>query len=79
MFAHICYKTTCWGSQQNFRWREENGVDTILTDWTPPELLPKYYPGGLFGHDKLGHPIYFETVGYADIRGTFFMGSLQKC
>jgi len=52
------------------KWREENGVDTIFADWTPPELLLTYYPGGLFGSDKQGHPIYIEPVGYADPKGT---------
>ena len=46
-------------------------IDSIL-DWEPPEVLPKYYPGGRFGVDKEGHPIYYEILALADAKGTIY-------
>lgn len=36
-------------------WRKEWGVDTVL-EWEVPEVLSKYYPVGMAGHDKMGCP-----------------------
>jgi len=38
-------------------------------DWTPPEVLRRFYPGGLFGHDKRGRPIWIEPIGLGDYKG----------
>jgi hypothetical protein len=58
------------------KWRQQVGADTILTDWTAPEVLQKYYPGGLYGYDKKGRPIWIEPVGYSDVKG---MSDTSKC
>ena len=50
-------------------WREQNAVDSILDTWEAPEVLRKYYPGGLYGFDKDDCPIYFEPLGYSDVKG----------
>lgn len=49
-------------------WRKKYGTDQIL-DWQMPEVLSKYNPGGWFGHDKLGHPIWWELLGFTDVKG----------
>eukprot|EP00731_Ephydatia_muelleri_P025329 Em0017g412a len=49
--------------------RKELGADTILTDWTPPEVLTKYAPTGLFGEDRDGHPVYYDGFGNLDMKG----------
>lgn len=46
-------------------------VDSLLNSWQPPEVLTKYFPGGLCGHDKEGCPIWIEPIGLADVRGDF--------
>ncbi|KAL5479687.1 hypothetical protein EMCRGX_G023244 [Ephydatia muelleri] len=51
--------------------RKELGADTILTDWTPPEVLTKYAPTGLFGEDRDGHPVYYDGFGNLDMKGLF--------
>ena len=54
---------------QHYVWREQFGADTIVNDWTPPEVLLKYHPGGFFGHDKEGCPIWIDPIGRADVKG----------
>ena len=50
-------------------WRQEFGADTIL-EWDPPEVLKKYYPGGYVGTCKEGYPIWIDTLGPVDLKGT---------
>lgn len=33
------------------------------------QVLQKYYPGGFFGEDKKGHPVYYDFYGNMDITG----------
>ena len=46
-------------------------MDNILEDFDPPEVLKKYYPGGLVGHDKEGCPVWIVPLGNLDIKGLF--------
>ncbi|VDP90522.1 unnamed protein product [Echinostoma caproni] len=41
-------------------------VDTILTWFKVPEVIEKYFPGGICGHDKLGRPLFIAPVGCLD-------------
>ncbi len=54
---------------QHLEWRKQMGVDALLNEWQPPDVLTKYSPGGLFGHDKEGCPIWIEPIGLADVQG----------
>lgn len=45
------------------------GVEKLVNEWQPPEVLTKYFPGGLFGYDKDGCPIWIEPIGLADVQG----------
>ena len=56
---------------QSLKWRERVGADTILETFETPEVLKKYYPGGIRGHDKWGHPLYIENFGFSDPKGIF--------
>lgn len=58
--------------RENLQWRKQNSVDTILEDFEPTEVLKKYYPGGLVGHDKEGCPLWIIPFGYTDIKGLFY-------
>lgn len=49
--------------------REKYGLDTILTDYEPPEVIQKYLPGGFFGEDREGHPVWYDVSGNIDARG----------
>ena len=50
------------------------GVDRILDDWTPPEVLQKCFPGGFFGEDRDGHPVWYDNYGNLDFRGMCVYG-----
>ena len=32
-------------------------------------MLQKYFPGGFFGEDKEGYPVYYEFIGNIDFKG----------
>ncbi|XP_064392020.1 SEC14-like protein 2 isoform X2 [Halichondria panicea] len=55
--------------RNHMTFRAEQGVDTILQDWTPPEVLQKCFPGGFFGEDRDGHPVWYDNYGNMDFRG----------
>uniref|UniRef100_A0A0B6Z7E2 CRAL-TRIO domain-containing protein n=1 Tax=Arion vulgaris TaxID=1028688 RepID=A0A0B6Z7E2_9EUPU len=55
--------------RNHMRWREQNNADTILQDFEPPEVMRKYYTGGLFGQDKEGSFLWVEPMGHLDIKG----------
>ena len=50
------------------RSRKEYKIDKVL-EWTPPEVLQKFYPGGFFGEDREGSPVYYDPGGLIDLRG----------
>lgn len=58
--------------RKNLQWRKQMDVDNILDNWTPPEVLTKYYPGGLFGHTKDGLPVWIEPAGSLDPKGLLY-------
>ena len=33
------------------------------------QILQKYFPGGFFGEDRDGHPVYYDFYGNIDVRG----------
>ncbi|XP_055931695.1 SEC14-like protein 2 [Argiope bruennichi] len=56
-------------------WRKEFQLDTILTDYKPPEVLVKYLPVSLVGYDKEGSPIIYTDMA-GDPKG--LIGSAKK-
>ena len=55
--------------QQHMEFRKKYGMDTILEDYEPPEVIRKYLPGGFFGEDREGHPVWYDISGNNDARG----------
>ena len=55
-------------STQHLDWRISFGVES-LRDWTPPEVFLKYWPGGIYGVDKQGHPILYQLSNGFDAQG----------
>ncbi|XP_065302674.1 SEC14-like protein 2 isoform X1 [Dermacentor albipictus] len=55
--------------RKNLRWREENKVDTLIERYECHPVLKKYFPGGIFNHDRDGCPVYIVPVGHGDFRG----------
>ena len=58
--------------------RKKYGVDTILTEYEPAEVLKNYVPGGFFGEDREGHPVWYDVSGNIDARGESWSGSIHK-
>ncbi|CAL1534398.1 unnamed protein product [Lymnaea stagnalis] len=55
--------------RNHIKWREQNNVDTILQDFEIPEVMKRYYTGGLFGQDKDGALVWIDPNGYIDMKG----------
>ena len=53
---------------KSMAWHKKMDTNNILK-WQVPEVLKKYYPGGYCNEDKEGCPIWFELLGYADLKG----------
>ncbi|KAA3677878.1 uncharacterized protein DEA37_0008570 [Paragonimus westermani] len=60
----------------HINWRKENNVDTILSWYVLPEVVDKYFPGGICGSDKNGRPLYIAPVGYLDPKS--FMKAVSR-
>ncbi|CAL1269125.1 unnamed protein product [Larinioides sclopetarius] len=50
-------------------WRKEFGIDTILIDYKPPEVLVKYVGTCLMCFDKEGSTVRYVDCGQTDIKG----------
>lgn len=50
-------------------WKLQYGVDTIIDDYNPSEVLKQYYPGGLVGHDRQDCPFWIIPLGSMDLKG----------
>ncbi|KXJ29102.1 SEC14-like protein 2 [Exaiptasia diaphana] len=49
--------------------RKKFDLDSVLSSYHPPEVLLKYDPGGFYGYDKEGSPIFVDPLGQVDFRG----------
>lgn len=50
-------------------WRKQFGTDDVRTWPESPEVLRKYYPGGVVGHDREGRPVSIIPLGSCDLKG----------
>lgn len=55
--------------RKHLQWRKDFSLDTILTDYTPPEGLVKFFPGSLIGVDKDQCPVKYFAFGNLDPKG----------
>ncbi|KAL5016996.1 hypothetical protein ScPMuIL_006585 [Solemya velum] len=60
----------------SMEFREKMGADTLIQDYTPPEVIQKYLTGGFCGFDKEGAPVRIELYGRLDLKG--LMCSVKK-
>ncbi|XP_002730396.2 SEC14-like protein 2 [Saccoglossus kowalevskii] len=49
--------------------RKKLGLDSIVTDYKAPEVIEKYYQGGMVGEDKQGNPVWIDPMGNIDPKG----------
>ncbi|KAM7312134.1 SEC14-like protein 2 [Ixodes scapularis] len=50
-------------------WRQQNNIDSLLEAYECPEVLRRYFPGGLCNHDRDGRPLYIMRFGNGDFAG----------
>lgn len=55
--------------RKNLKWRADNEIDTLVERYECHPVLKKYFPGGIFNHDREGCPMYIVPIGYGDFRG----------
>ncbi|KAF8786951.1 SEC14-like protein 4 like protein [Argiope bruennichi] len=60
-------------------WRKEFGLDTILTDYTPSEVLVKYVSTCLMCFDKTGCTVRYIDCGRLDCKGLWNCAKKQDC
>ncbi|CAI8042968.1 SEC14-like protein 2 [Geodia barretti] len=46
-------------------------VDTLLEEYDPPPVLKECFPGGFFGEDREGHPVWYDNFGNLDAKGLY--------
>ncbi|RXG53048.1 SEC14-like protein 2 [Armadillidium vulgare] len=63
--------------KESLDFRKEWKIDEI-SEWTPPEVLKKYFPIGFAGCDKEGAPVIIISVGNMDIRGLISSSSNEN-
>lgn len=54
--------------RQSMKWRAENGVDSILEDYKPPEVMLKFAPGGFLDCSAKGCPLFLTPIGGVDFK-----------
>nr|XP_049593523.1 SEC14-like protein 2 isoform X3 [Syngnathus scovelli] len=63
--------------RKHLDFRRNMKADTIISDWTPPEVITRYVSGGMCGYDKEGNPIWYDLVGPLDPKGLLMSASKQ--
>jgi hypothetical protein len=51
--------------------RKRLQVDTLLAEYIPPPVLKECFPGGFFGEDREGHPVWYDNFGNLDVKGLY--------
>ncbi|XP_055938621.1 retinal-binding protein-like [Argiope bruennichi] len=59
-------------------WRKELEIDTILTDYEPPEVLLKYAPTTFICFDKKGNAVRLQDCGRADVKGLLSLATKRE-
>lgn len=62
--------------RKHISWRKEVNIDTILTEYKPPEVALKYIPFSFVCFDRDGCLVRYIDLGSADIKGIFW--SMKK-
>uniref|UniRef100_A0A667WPN0 SEC14-like lipid binding 8 n=1 Tax=Myripristis murdjan TaxID=586833 RepID=A0A667WPN0_9TELE len=63
--------------RKHVEFRKHMKVDTIITDWRPPEVKLSYLSGGMCGYDREGSPVWYDVIGPVDPKGLFLSATKQ--
>ncbi|KAJ4921545.1 hypothetical protein JOQ06_024473 [Pogonophryne albipinna] len=63
--------------RKHVEFRRKMNVDTIISDWKPPEVIEKYVSGGMCGYDREGSPIWYDVIGPMDPKGLLMSATKQ--
>ncbi|XP_056259369.1 SEC14-like protein 2 isoform X2 [Seriola aureovittata] len=63
--------------RKHVEFRKQMRVDTIISDWRPPEVIEKYVSGGMCGYDREGSPIWYDVIGPLDPKGLLLSATKQ--
>uniref|UniRef100_A0A672HTD8 SEC14-like lipid binding 7 n=1 Tax=Salarias fasciatus TaxID=181472 RepID=A0A672HTD8_SALFA len=66
-----------FGSPQHAEFRRQMKVDTLVSDWKPPEVIEKYVSGGMCGYDREGSPVWYDVIGPLDPKGLLLSSTKQ--
>ncbi|XP_069022248.1 SEC14-like protein 2 isoform X3 [Embiotoca jacksoni] len=69
--------TTSSAGSEHVEFRRQLKVDSIISDWKPPEVIEKYVSGGMCGYDREGSPIWYDVIGPLDPKGLLLSASKQ--
>ena len=61
-------------------WRQENKVDALVDTFQFPEfpIIKKFYPRFFHKLDKLGRPVYYEQMGFLDVKQMFAVTTQER-
>ncbi|XP_039635656.1 SEC14-like protein 2 [Perca fluviatilis] len=63
--------------RKHVEFRRKMNVDSIISDWKPPEVIEQYVSGGMCGYDREGSPIWYDIIGPLDPKGLLLSATKQ--
>ncbi|XP_029941012.1 SEC14-like protein 2 [Salarias fasciatus] len=63
--------------RKHAEFRRQMKVDTLVSDWKPPEVIEKYVSGGMCGYDREGSPVWYDVIGPLDPKGLLLSSTKQ--
>ncbi|KAG7218749.1 hypothetical protein INR49_007286 [Caranx melampygus] len=63
--------------RKHVEFRKQMKVDSIISEWRPPEVIDRYVSGGMCGYDREGSPIWYDVIGPLDPKGLLLSASKQ--
>ncbi|XP_077868402.1 SEC14-like protein 3 [Saccoglossus kowalevskii] len=58
--------------RKSLEYKKMMKLDELMLTWKDPEVMEKYFVGGLCGFDREGSPIWIDPFGYIDPKGIIY-------
>ena len=62
---------------QSMEFRKQYNANELTSTYTAPEVLEKYYVGGVSGYDKEGCPLWIDPFPLLDARGMLVISAVD--